>query len=255
MNLIMQKNTMSKYFIKELGKVHSTNSYALDNFSSFEDRTIVFSKHQTNGRGRYNRHWVSDETENLFITILLKPENIDTFPFSNLTQYLSVIVCNYLEEKFNIDANIKWPNDILVEKAKISGILAEAYTEKNKIKGLVLGFGLNVNMQKETIDNIDQKATSLSILKNENFDVDIIVEEIAERFFEKYEQFVQQGFSYIKNEYLQRCDFLGSNITVKEVNKKTNYKAIDIDEEGLLIVEDEFGSNSKIITGDILWKC
>ena len=255
MNLIMQKNTMSKYFIKKLGKVHSTNSYALDNFSSLEDRTIVFSKYQTNGRGRYNRHWVSDGNENLYVSFLLKPENIDSFPFSNLTQYLSVIVCDYLEEKFYINANIKWPNDILVEKAKISGILAEAYSEKNKIKGIVLGFGLNVNLSKETVEKIDQKATTLSILKNEIFDVDVIVEEIAERFFDKYEQFVQKGFSQIKKEYISRCDFLGSNITVKEMNKITNYKAIDIDEEGLLIVEDEFGSNSKIITGDVLWKC
>lgn len=248
----MQKNTMSKYYIKKLDKVHSTNSYALDNFSSLEDRTVVFTKQQTNGRGRYNRHWVSDENENLFVSFVLKPANIASYPFSNLTQYLSVIVCDFFEEKFNINANIKWPNDILVEKAKISGILAEAYTEHNKIKGIVLGFGLNINMNKKTIETIDQKATSLSIIKNETLNVDKILDEISDRFFDNYDEFVQKGFSFIKDNYIKRCDFLGSNITVKEINSVNNYNAIAIDENGLLIVENDFGSTSKIITGDIL---
>lgn len=248
----MQKNIMSKYNIETLKTVHSTNSYALDNFTSLEDRTIIFTTNQTNGRGRYKRPWINDENENLFMSILLKPENIDSYPFSNLTQFLSVVVCDYLEEKFNINANIKWPNDILVEKAKISGILSEAYTENNKIKGIVLGFGLNINMNQKTINSIDQKATSLSLLKDEAFEVRPILEDICDRFFDNYDEFVQKGFSFIKENYAKRCDFLGSNITVKEINSVNNYKAIAIDENGLLIVENNFGSISKIITGDVL---
>ena len=239
---------MSKYTIVTLEEVHSTNSYALEYLPSFEDKTVVFTTHQTLGRGRYDRKWICDDSENLYMSIVLKPEKNQNYPFPNLTQYLSVSVCKVLEKEFCI----KWPNDILVNGAKISGILAETGMLNNQINGVVLGLGLNVNLKQETIDSIDQKATSISVLKNQNYDCEKIARMICDEFFANYDEFVNGGFEYIKDEYIQRCAFLGQNITVREAEERKKYFAKSIDNDGLLVAIDEQDRECKIITGDVL---
>lgn len=242
---------MSKYSIITLDEVHSTNSYALENVRFFDDKTVVYTTRQTAGRGRYKRRWICDDTENLYMSIILKPDS-DFFPYTNLTQYLSVIVSGCLEDEFDLKPEIKWPNDILIDGYKISGILAESYMQNNQIKAVILGLGLNVNLQKQTAERINQKATSLSILKNKNFDVEKIMKLICGKFFEAYADFEKEGFSVIKEDYIKKCGFLGKNITIKEEDIQKSYYAKAIDDEGLLIVEDEFGKECKIITGDVL---
>ena len=242
---------MSKYTIVALEEVHSTNSYALEYLSSFDDRTVIYTPHQHCGRGRYNRKWICDDTENLYMSIVLKPEK-KSFPFPNLTQYLSVILCKVLEENFGINPSIKWPNDILVDGYKISGILAETGMSNNRIDGVVLGLGLNVNLKQETIDKIDQKATSIFVLKKRNYDIEKVVKMICEKFFFEYEKFIDSGFGYIKYEYIKRCDFLGQKISVREAEVVRNYYAKSIDDDGLLVVLDEQNNECRIITGDVL---
>lgn len=241
---------MSKYNVITLDDVESTNAYALEFMSSFEDRTVIRAIKQTKGHGRYNRKWISDESSNLYMTIVLKPSNTENYPFPNLTQYLSVVLSQVLENDYGINASIKWPNDILVDGAKISGILAESFAESGKIKGIALGVGLNINLKKETIELIDQKATSMAVLKNNNFDADEVLHKICNSFFENYDEFIQKGFEFIKDEYIKRCSFLGKQITIREENKQ--YTAQSIDNNGLLIVKDNFNKESKIITGDVL---
>ncbi len=248
----MVKNDMSKYTIVTLEKVPSTNSYALEHMGSFDDKSIVFTPSQTSGRGRFDRHWVCDDSENIYMSIILKPENVNNYPFPNLTQYLSVVLCRVLEKEFSLKPSIKWPNDILVENAKISGILAESSITKNKIDGIVLGLGLNVNLKKETLDDIDQKATSIGVLTGQQHDVEKLLGKICDEFFENYDAFINGGFEYIKTEYINRCGFLGKNILIRESGEKKPYFAKSIDDEGLLVAIDELDKECKIITGDVL---
>ena len=251
----------SKYTIITLDEVNSTNGYAMEHIKFFDDKTVIFTLRQTSGRGRYNRRWVCDDLGNISMSIVLKPDKdnrynksgtIGLYPFPNLTQYLSVILCRVLERDFDLEPSIKWPNDILVEGAKISGILAESYMENNTIKGVVLGLGVNVNLKKETLEQIDQKAVSLAVLKNKEFDAEEILRSICDSFFEDYDKFVKSGFSFIKDEYIQKCSFLGKNIVIRENGEKKRYFAKDIDNEGFLTVIDEFNNEGKIMTGDVL---
>ena len=248
----MVKLVMSKYTIVTLEEVHSTNSYALEFLPSLDDKTVVFTTHQFLGRGRYDRKWICDDTENLYMSIVLKPEKKHDYPYTNLTQYLSVSVCNVLEKNFGIQPNIKWPNDILVNGAKISGILAETGVSNSQINGVVLGIGLNVNLKQETLNTIDQNATSISVLKNYNYDCETVARMICDEFFANYEQFVNSGFEYIKDEYIQRCAFLGQNITIREAEERKKYFAKSIDNDGLLVAIDEYDKECRIITGDVL---
>lgn len=248
----MSIRNIKEYSIVKLEEADSTNAYALEHFDFFDDKTVIVAEKQTSGRGRYNRKWMSDDSSNLYITIVLKPKDGKNVPYANMTQYLSVILCRFLHSEFGINAQIKWPNDILVDGCKISGILAEASAKSNKIQGIGLGLGLNVNLKPETISLIDQKATSLFVLKNRNFDVDKIIEKILDMFFEGYEEFIKYGFKVIKDEYVSKCAFLGKEITIRENEKKIKYTALSVDEEGLLTVKDDNNDEVKIITGDVL---
>ena len=248
----MVKNDMSKYTIVTHEELPSTNSYALEHIRFFDDKSVVFAPRQTSGRGRFDRKWVCDDSENIYMSIILKPENVTKYPFPNLTQYLSVVVCKVLEREFSLKPSIKWPNDILVENAKISGILAETYMQNNRINAVVLGLGLNVNLKKETLEQIDQKATSIGFLTGEQYDVEKILKFICDEFFENYDTFVKGGFEYIKTEYIERCSFLGQNIFIREADQKKQYFAKSIDNEGLLVALDTQEKECRIITGDVL---
>ena len=249
MTMIIDKKNYTTVILEE---VNSTNAYALANCDLYEDKTVVYTAKQTDGRGRYTRKWISDGSENLYMSVVLKPTNIDKYPYQNLTQYLSVILCRFLKDEYGIESAIKWPNDILVNGAKISGILAEVHSANNKADAIVLGLGLNVNMGEETIKTIDQKATSIKLLKGGAYNIDIIAEKICDDFFKEYDDFVKKGFKYIKDEYISKCKFLGKRITIREFDEKREYDAIGIDDDGLLTVKKEDNNICKIITGDVL---
>ena len=243
---------MLKYSIVVLDEVFSTNGYALENMPFLEDGTVIFALNQTSGRGRYNRKWISDNSGNIYMSLVIKPTNLNNYPITNLTQYLSVIICEFLQSEFSLNPQIKWPNDILINGAKISGILAESSYKNNKIEGIALGLGLNVNMTEETIHQIDQKATSLHVLLNKKFDSELLLRKLMDKFYQNYEEFVRYGFKSIKETYIKKCGFLGKKIIIKENESQKKYIAKAIDDEGLLIAIDEFNNECKIITGDVL---
>lgn len=243
---------MNKPNIIRLEEVASTNSYALDNLPDLNDKTVISAESQTAGRGRFNRKWVSDGSKNIYMSFVLKPSK-EKYPYKNITQYLSVIVCGVLEEEYKIIPSIKWPNDIVVNGAKIAGILCEAKNRNGSINALVLGLGLNVNMDSESLNGIEQRATSLKVLLNKEIDVDDLVNKIAYRFFENYDLFLSEGFDSIKQDYIKKCDFIGKNIKISSVNHVSEVMAYGISDDGELIVSDSDGNLKNVITGDLTY--
>lgn len=238
--------------IIQLEEVSSTNLYAKENLDSFEDKTVIIAISQTSGRGRFDRKWVDLGEGNLFMTIVLKPSNLFEEVYANLTQYLSVVLTKILEE-YGLSPKIKWPNDVLVNDAKISGILCETVMQGTNFNGLVLGIGVNLNADKGDLKQIKEKvATALNIeLEREYVDKNLFTEKLLNEFFKNYEEFLKQGFLMIKKEYIERCNFLGKEISVKVFNDKKSGIAKTINDNGELVIEknnDEF-----ILTmGDIL---
>lgn len=238
--------------IIQLEEVSSTNLYAKENLDSFEDKTVIIAISQTSGRGRFDRKWVDLGEGNLFMTIVLKPSNSFEEVYANLTQYLSVVLTKILEE-YGLSPKIKWPNDVLVNDAKISGILCKTVMQGTNFKGLVLGIGVNLNADKGDLKQIKEKvATALNIeLEREYVDKNLFTEKLLNEFFKNYEEFLKQGFLMIKKEYIERCNFLGKEISVKVFNDKKSGIAKTINDNGELVIEknnDEF-----ILTmGDIL---
>lgn len=200
-------------------KLDSTNKYAKQNIENLVDKTIISADVQTNGYGRFERRWVDLGTENIYMTFVLKPSDTLSPVHSNLTQYLSVCLCKQLEEIIAhsmipltptlspcgrgriIHPEIKWPNDVLLNGKKVCGILAETVIKGGKLKGIVLGIGVNLNASEKNLNEIDRPATSLNIELGRTVNKQEFMQKLVKNFFKNYDEFLEKGFEFIKDDY------------------------------------------------------
>lgn len=237
--------------ILHFNTIDSTNTYALKNFEELEDFTVVTADEQTLGRGRFDRSWVSKGFGNIYLSFVLKPTKKDYL--ANLTQYLSVTTAKVLED-FGAKAEIKWPNDVLIEGRKICGILCESSLKNNSIQGVVLGIGVNLNMPEEIINSIDKPATSLNLVLGKSIDREEFLENLLKTFFKDYDQAIENGFCFIKEDYKKRINFLEKTVCLqqRDGSPKVVVVAKDIDDNGNLVVVDEIGISKTLFSGDII---
>ena len=240
---------MNLFYLEE---IDSTNKYAKEHINDLSDKTVVYTYRQTNGRGRLERKWSYLGEDNIYASIILKPSEEMKEVYSNLTQYLCVILAQTFEE-YGVIPKIKWPNDIQINSKKISGILAEGVIEHGKLEGLILGFGINLNTKKELLEQINQPATSLNIETGEIIDKEIFLKKLLERFCLMYDKFIEEGFILIKNEYIRRAGFLNKEINVKVFDNTISGIAKEITDNGALKLIDKQNKEHVLLIGDILW--
>ena len=239
---------MNLVFLEE---VESTNKYAKEHIDEYADMTVIYTDNQTAGRGRLNRIWNYMGKDNIYASIILKPSDTMKEIYSNLTQYLCVVLAQVFEE-YGVIPQIKWPNDIKINSKKISGILAEGVIENGKLKGLVLGFGINLNTKKGILDKINQPATSLNIETGMVIEKQNFLKKVLENFCLRYDSFIEEGFILIKDEYVRRASFLNKEVTVKVFEKEISGKAIEITNTGALKLLDKNMNEHILLIGDIL---
>lgn len=239
---------MNLVFLEE---VESTNKYAKEHIDEYANMTVIYTDNQTAGRGRLNRIWNYMGKDNIYASIILKPSDTMKEVYSNLTQYLCVVLAQVFEE-YGVIPKIKWPNDIKINSKKISGILAEGVIENGKLKGLVLGFGINLNTKKEILDKINQPATSLNIETGMVIDKQNFLKKVLEIFCLRYDSFIEEGFILIKDEYVRRASFLNNEVTVKVFENEISGKAIEITNTGALKLLDKNMNEHILLIGDIL---
>lgn len=235
-----------------LEETDSTNSYAKLNLDDLADKTVVHAQRQTSGRGRLNRRWVDLGEGNLFMSVVLKPNDEYNESFANLTQYLSVCLCKVLE-LYNLKPQIKWPNDVLIDNKKIAGILSESVVQSSgKSKGIVLGIGVNLNAGESEVKAVPDKiATALNLEVGKNIDVDLFRNQLLSEFFSNYDEFIKQGFKFIKQDYISRNCFIGKELNVQIFDKIENGFAKSVNDRGELVLLKE-DKELALTIGDIL---
>ena len=240
------------FTLKRLKEVNSTNLYAKEHLSETVDKTVICADSQTAGRGRFNRSWVDLGCDNIFATIVLKPSEKFDSVYTNLTQYLSVVISQTLEE-YGVEASIKWPNDVLVDGKKIAGILSETIMQGAKFKGIMIGFGINLNADLKSLSEIkDKEATALNIeTLSKHVDKDEFLNKLLNRFFDGYDEFLKLGFAMIRDDYIGKACFLNKEISVQVLNEKKTGFAKQINDFGELVIENN--DKELVLTmGDIL---
>ena len=195
----------------ELDSIDSTNNYTLrmKESLSFKEGLMVTASYQTGGNGQRGKSWESLKGDNLLISIVIEP-NISIQNQFLLSKCVALALYDLLI--LYADAlSVKWPNDILVGKQKIAGILIQNILKGNKITHSIIGIGVNVNQTK--FKTYSPQATSLKLLLNKTFDISIIQEELLKCLAERIKQ-LRSGVDQQK-EYLSVL-FLNNKITVFE---------------------------------------
>ena len=204
--------------------LESTNNYIKNNSDSLDEGTVVVSETQTSGRGRSNRVWMSEEG-NLYFSFLLRGDIFRSNIFKLITQVSNAII--KLLKDFNIKAQIKYPNDILVEDKKICGILIESYGAL-EIDYVVAGIGINVNQL--DFKEINDKAISMKNIINIDTDVD----HVLRKFIDYYNELEGIPFNILFDDYIKYSMIIGKKMDIDG----RIYNINGITEEGNLIIEN-----------------
>ena len=234
-----------------LKTIDSTNKFAKEGLNSIPDMTVVYTYNQTSGRGRLKRKWSYMGEDNIYASIVLKPSKEMREIYSNLTQLLSLVLAETFEE-YGVEPKIKWPNDVRINGKKISGILAEMVNNGKYLQGLVLGFGVNLNVSKDILDEIDQPATSLNIETGKFIDKYDFLKKVIDKFCLYYNRFIEEGFLLIREDYKKRAEFLNEEVAIRIFDETINGKAVDITENGALKIVDKYNNEKTLYIGDIL---
>lgn len=215
--------------------------------------TTVVANMQMAGRGRRGRLWQSPAGSAIYMTILLKPQFVPD-KASMLTLVMALSVADAIVEATGLDAGIKWPNDVVVNKKKVCGILTEMNAEPDYIQYVVIGVGINVNNNspEEFPEEIRQSATSLKIESGMQISRAALLERVLAHFEKNYNIFTGKlDLSALMKAYDARL--LNLNAEVRVLDPKGEYTGIarGINPAGELLVEKENGEVVPVYAGEV----
>ena len=206
------------------------------------DFTTVIAGRQKKGRGRLKRSWLSAEG-GLYFTMVLRPE-IPPGLTPRISFSASLIMARTLREMFGINAGVKWPNDILVDGRKISGMLSEMEAEADRVSFVNVGVGVNVN--NDPTSEVQAASSLKRILGRE-----ISRKLILVRFLDEFENKVKDAsFGNVISEWKRYTVTLNKQVRIVTTRDVTEGIARDVDEDGALVLELEDGSIKRVLYGD-----
>ncbi|MCF8068216.1 MAG: biotin--[acetyl-CoA-carboxylase] ligase [Desulfobacterales bacterium] len=239
-----------------LDKTDSTNTRAKDLAANGAgEGTIVLAEEQGAGRGRKGRKWFSPPGDSIYASLILRPA-ISPGEAPVITLLTAVVAAETLLSMTDLNPRIKWPNDILINGKKISGILTEISTDMDAVDFVVVGIGLNVNTPLSSFpDEIKDIATSILAETGEHLSRTDIIREFLKQYEHFYSIFTKEGFGPIIKRWKELADIIGKRISVDMISKKHIGTVIDVDNTGVLIMEDDEGRDQRIISGDVTIMC
>jgi len=206
------------------------------------DFTVVIAGRQTKGRGRLNRQWVSDDG-GLYFTLVLRPDI--PVPISSRVNFLaSLTLARVLRDMYRIEAVVKWPNDILVDDRKLSGMLSELEAEADRVFFINIGMGINVNNDPT---GIEPGAISLkTILGRESSRIKLL-----SCFLNEFEDRLKNAaFENVISEWKRYTVTLQREVRIVTRREVSEGLAVDVDENGALVLELSDGTQKIIVYGD-----
>ena len=234
-----------------LDTVNSTNTYCKEiGESGFNKDTIVISDTQSNGKGTKGRSWISPKGKGLWFSMLLKP-SIKLNDINFLTILTSTALHNTFLN-FGINTKIKWPNDIYLNTKKLCGILTESKIYNNKVEYVVIGIGINLNLELNDFnDELQNKATSLFITIGKYFKREEILNKFLENFYEQYNELLKGYKNNILKIYKNNSLIINREVSLEYKNSIRRVIPTDILEDGSLLIKNTNNTTEKIISGEI----
>lgn len=234
--------------------IDSTQNQAIKIASDETDNgTVIIAEKQTSGKGRLGRKWISPKG-GIWFSIILHPKFdisvITLFPIAS-----ALALSNAIEKTLNIKSELKWPNDITIKGKKVAGMLVDASLESNKIENLILGVGINFNVDIKQIEKSLKNTPNfygVTSLSEQNKTVKPIL--LIQSFLMELEQIYNLlnvgDTKKIIRDWTKKSSTIGQNIELNIEDTKIRGKAIKIDDDGALVISEN-KKNRRITSGDI----
>lgn len=204
--------------------------------------TVVVADRQTRGRGRLQRSWQS-VAGGLYFTMVLRPQ-VSTADSALINLGAAVDMAITLETLYNIRSGLKWPNDLLIDGRKLCGILSQMAGETDRIDFVNLGIGVNVHNDTR---RVEPPAVSVATLAGG----EVSRAEILTGFWERFEHRMNsEGLSRVIAEWKERAMTLGRHVRVQTLNDVFEGRAVDLENNGALVLETPDGSRKTVVYGD-----
>ena len=210
--------------------------------------SVVTAEEQTQGRGRFSRKWESSEGKGLYFNLLLRPD-METQHAARIIPSVAVGVCKALRG-MGFDTYIKWPNDIVISSCKVCGMLAEMGLDGQLLRFVSVGIGLNIGQSLEDFpEELRNKAGSLALFTDAVPDrADVLAQLLLH--IEEAVELMQSDFPALLELYRSHCITLGREVQASG-GADIRGMAVDVNEDGELIVRDESGAMHILRTADV----
>ncbi|KAF0220076.1 MAG: BirA family transcriptional regulator biotin operon repressor / biotin-acetyl-CoA-carboxylase [Geobacteraceae bacterium] len=216
-----------------------------------EEGTVVIAEKQRRGKGRLGRRWESPAGVNLYCSVVLRPP-ILPMQAAQLTFLSTVAVARAVAETAALRPFIKWPNDVLINGMKVAGLLNEMSAETEKVNFVVLGIGVNINMQRTQFpDDLRHPATSLALEAGKDVSRLYFTRNLLKTLDELYDSYLARGYAPVREEWLARCDICGRKVKVSFQESGITGVAVGIDDYGALLLQLPDGRVEKVLAGDV----
>lgn len=238
--------------IRRFDEIDSTNRYLIDEARAGAPEGIVaVADHQTAGRGRMGRAWTAPPGSSLLLSVLLRPE-IEAGRAHLVTMAAGVAACEAVFLAAGFSPSLKWPNDLVVGRLKLAGMLSEAEVSGGRLGALVVGIGINVNWA-DFPPEIAGTATACNLVAGEDVDREALLGAFLGRLDDRYETLSGPGGDQaILGEYRRRCTTIGRDVRVELPDGAVSGVALDVTDAGRLVVEDGDGNRHEVAAGDVV---
>ncbi len=233
-----------------LSEVVSTNTIAQEMaMRGAPEGTVVIAETQTSGKGRLGRKWISPKG-NLYLSVILRPD-IAMHKAPLITLMGAVAVVSTIRQQCMLESRIKWPNDVLLGGRKVCGLLSEMSAEQDRIRYLVLGIGVNVNMELRALPaDVEAISTTLAKEAEKKIDRTLLLRHLLRELDRWYALFLANEQDVLK-EWMSLNMTVGSRVQVSGAGRVIEGLAQQIDSEGRLIIRQDDGLIQAVAAGDV----
>jgi BirA family biotin operon repressor/biotin-[acetyl-CoA-carboxylase] ligase len=216
-----------------------------------QEGVVVFAESQTKGRGRLGRRWLSPAQKGLWFSVLLRPE-LRPQETTQLTVAAAAALARALRSETGVEPEIKWPNDILIRGKKTAGILTELSAELDRVKYVILGIGVDVNVNlSEFPVELRKIATSLKIEIGRALSRPSLATAVLRELDHDYAQIRAGRFAAVADEWESHCTTIGQNVVIRTGERQLRGRAESLGEDGALLLRTDYGHLERITGGDV----
>jgi BirA family biotin operon repressor/biotin-[acetyl-CoA-carboxylase] ligase len=232
----------------------STNTYAARLArEGAPEGTVVLADAQSGGKGRLGRSWISPPHVNLYLSVILRPP-VSASIAPQLNLLAAIAVADTISQVCGLVPSIKWPNDVLVNRKKVCGILAEMQTAAETLQAIIVGIGVNLNAPLSAFpEELQDKAASLLLIRGQPVNRSAFTASLLTHLEKLYVLWLEEGFSVLRSDWERyAADMVGKRITVAVPEGSVVGTVLGLDTDGALLLQEKpHTAPRRLLAGDV----